>query len=122
MHNENIEPNNGDETFEQNLRRLKPVLTATPIEHQLGCADCQRQGGKANEVELLRLAPALVADRDRRYDDAEQAKWHNHEEHPAPIQRLGDEAAHDRPHHWPDHPADSPDHQRHGMQATRKSR
>ena len=97
--------------LDDDLGRIEPVALGAAVEHQLEAGERQRQQAEAEHVEAppRRLAVVEHQPQDDPRDDAER---HVDVEDPAPVERIGQPAAEDRPH-------DRPDHRRHAPHADR---
>ncbi len=89
-----------------------PVQPLALVEHELEAGDEHRQRQEAGPVQVRGAGPAAVLDVDDHAGQRRQPERHDHEEDPAPVVHLREDAADGRRQHRPDDHSHAED--RHG--------
>ena len=108
MDDEHPEAGDGQAKLDPDLGRGEPVGVAAAVEHQLQRADAERQHGEAEEIETAR-ALGDARQIGGHAEEGEDADRQVDEEHPAPVEAVGQPAAQRRPDDRADHDAGAPD-------------
>ena len=105
---EEIEADNREHRFDDDLARAEPALVLAAIEHHLQRADAERQGQEAEPGEGLVAAGVALGHEGGEAEHGEDAERQIDEKHPAPgivlSQPAAERRAHDRTEHHPHAP------------------